>query len=417
MEAAASYLQLVSKGEASVCQKQVASLVLANVGDPATLSSLVGKPGTEAVWTQLMEGVLDFGLSQYSSWGELDDKQMLALSTVGSGGAEDRCRSVTGGGGGMMAPASWTWSSELRDATGFQTLTQDGLCADKTGHDNDYSIICGAEGWESGKHTWELQIDGDTSGVWVGACTKPQRFSCRLDRARDCRATSWHWRPSGEKRQTIWDGSSGQEAQNGLNGSVSFLQGQTIRFSLDCDAETLQLSALSASGAEEDMGTLTGVKGGPIYPAVCFDYNTQGTLLARMDESSAAAGGSMLELAPLGGLLCATMQLAGAKQRPDADNELSKEELDAIGGEYSDAQLASTGWSSEQIARLRSSQAAQAEQQGLRVLADACLERTLQHVGRTVELLLSPLHRDRSQAWLQAALNRSLLKPAVRSVS
>ena len=272
LEAAASYLQLVSEG-CSSSEKQVASLVLANVSDAATLASLVGKTATEAAWAAILAGTATYALAEYTSWAALSDSEMAAVAK-----ADGEQSSTT-----QMAEASWWWSADKTDR-GCMSLSNGGLVVKKTSNNNDYSITCGDEGWDRGMHVWTVQIVGDMSGVWAGCCTRPSNYGRRISNRGDAGCDAWFWKPSGKPGGHI----NGHSISVEDSSSAGYQAGQTLRFTLDLDAGTVAMAVMQTGTqvVAREMGSMmvSSTLKGAIFPCVCFDYTTSAVLLSRQDQ-------------------------------------------------------------------------------------------------------------------------------------
>ena len=135
---------------------------------------------------------------------------------------------------------------------------------------------------DGGHHCWQMKIDGSMDGIWIGVATQG------LTVDRDIRDQSqlegaWWFRPSGEHRHR----KSGSTRHDERSDSCKFGRGDTIQFTLDCDAGTLHCENLTRGSAGVSLKDVRGA----VWPFVCFDYTSTCTLL----ETWGTTGGGKAE--------------------------------------------------------------------------------------------------------------------------
>ena len=164
---------------------------------------------------------------------------------------------------------TWTWGRRHTDST---RLSQGDLVMEKTDSSPDYSIALGSRSFTAGTHSWVLQIDRDTDGVWVGVAAEPRSVnvgSCIASSSQ--RMKAWCWRPSGNV-YCVRAGDASQE-----NHVTGFRCGDKIQFELDLGAGTISFSNLSQGGSAH---TLSGLSG-EVAPFVCFDYQSKVSIVSQ----------------------------------------------------------------------------------------------------------------------------------------
>ena len=168
-----------------------------------------------------------------------------------------------------MAGAGNTWCWGRKGPA--LKLSGENLVMEKVNSSPDYSTVLGTEGFSSGIHTWEMKIEQDTDGVWVGVTTENCKLDTCIVNQSECR--SWLYRPSGKCFR--YDRGSQRDGPEGM----SFRADDTIRLSLDMHAGKISFMNVS-KGKDSKVATLGDVEG-PVFPCVCFDYGSKVTILSQ----------------------------------------------------------------------------------------------------------------------------------------
>jgi len=168
-----------------------------------------------------------------------------------------------------MAGAGNTWCWGRKGPA--LKLSGENLVMEKVNSSPDYSTVLGTEGFSSGIHTWEMKIEQDTDGVWVGVTTENCKLDTCIVNQSECR--SWLYRPSGKCFR--YDRGSQRDGPEGM----SFRADDTIRLSLDMHAGKISFMNVS-KGEDSKVATLGDVEG-PVFPCVCFDYGSKVTILSQ----------------------------------------------------------------------------------------------------------------------------------------
>lgn len=168
----------------------------------------------------------------------------------------------------------WVWG---KCEPSKMIIEESGKVVRKTdGADPDYSCALGSVGFTRGMHTWEMKIDQDTDGVWLGVTTSNAKLNSRIEG--QGAPNSWIWRPSGDCF-AVMKGTKKQQKRG-----PSFSCGDKLLIQLNMANGTITFKKnSSSSGAEVE---LTGVTG-EVFPFVCFDYRSKATILS---QSTAGAG-------------------------------------------------------------------------------------------------------------------------------
>jgi E3 ubiquitin-protein ligase HECTD3 len=155
------------------------------------------------------------------------------------------------------------------------TIREGGKSVEKTGGSPDYSIAIGSVGMTSGVHTWELRIDKDTDGVWIGVTTEEVTCGSRI--TAQSAPKSWIWRPSGEFYQH--DRGNQKQSQN----MTGFRSGEVIRLTVDFKEGSIKFEN-TARPSSSDM-VLSGIDC-EVFPFICFDYTTVATIVSQSGGGS-----------------------------------------------------------------------------------------------------------------------------------
>ena len=208
----------------------------------------------------------------------------------------------------------WTWGPyEPTD----MTVSEENLKVTKnyvTGP--DYSCAIGSEALEAGVHSWEIQVEN----------TKQSSYSMWLGIARGVEEHDGLGKyPSNESCDyVIAFGSGGSDtkvvAANGIDPSVESVSGhqynpgQIVRFELDTEARTLQMSVDGVLAV-----VVSNVEAEGVRPYVCMDYSESALIVSRSFVRAAGAD----SVAPV------TSAVSEEDAAAALDNVVWTEELDA----------------------------------------------------------------------------------------
>ena len=167
----------------------------------------------------------------------------------------------------------WVW--DRRDETQMFLEDDGNIVRKRDGRGPDYSGCVGNTIFEKGEHTWELKIEGEMSGVWIGVSDPDISVDRHFS---DCcpPGSVFFWRPDGElgNRGPLQEGTTKESSYSGR-----YQSGHTIRFTLNLDEGTLKFFNVTE---DKECGGFTGIAPGTVMvPYINFDYSTTGTIVER----------------------------------------------------------------------------------------------------------------------------------------
>ena len=173
--------------------------------------------------------------------------------------------------------AKWVWG---KHETSSMDVRSNGRVVKKTDSSPDYSMALGSLGFTTGVHVWEMQIDGDIDGVWIGVTQEDVRLNSRITSQSQINACIW--RPDGSCFRHVAGNTRGQVS------GASYRCGDKLEITLNMNAATIAFKKGSNS-TELNLEEVTG----ELFPFVCFDFTSYATILSQ----SSGGGGDWLGLA------------------------------------------------------------------------------------------------------------------------
>jgi DNA polymerase III delta prime subunit len=209
----------------------------------------------------------------------LVDKYPLGAASV-SGAA--RCKQWAIAGKLLEGPLPlkaepWVWG---KSEAGSMSVSAPGTIR-KAKDNPDYSAALGSVGFETGTHTWEIQITEDARDCWLGVATHDLPLNKRASGlGASSTAQCWYWGSDGKFgcNKTCTRPAAVALVQPGDAGAqAKFKTNDTLRFTLDCAAGTLACHNVTA---KRDAGVLVGITG-KVFPFVCFDIQSSSAKIVR----------------------------------------------------------------------------------------------------------------------------------------
>jgi hypothetical protein len=159
-------------------------------------------------------------------------------------------------------------------------VSEDGRTATRTdGSAPDYGAVLGERGFVHGVHSWELQLEGENFGVWMGVSTKslPLGQDTSPNNIRESRARIWSLRNSGEVFSNV-----GGPVRHSTGHDLDARR--RVRFVLDCDEKTLEISCRSRSDGEGEWTVVhtfreVDPQGQELFAFCYFDYQTSAKIV------------------------------------------------------------------------------------------------------------------------------------------